>query len=134
MRVLLAAATAVLLAGCQAATTSQTAQSGAASVAPAPLPQPAPSVAATAEAGGSTGMMPAAAKAWIECGLREYYTAPQPITAQAAIGRCETEGRRYVDVYFAEYGFRARFKNQSYLTLSRRAAEDLSAIIREGAA
>ncbi|MEO1329625.1 MAG: hypothetical protein AAFW46_08185 [Pseudomonadota bacterium] len=116
-----AAAAVVVLAGCQASTTS--------SAAAPPLVQPSAQVAAAAAAGGSRGLMPEAARLWIECGLREYYTAPAPISPRAAIDRCPAEGRRYIDVYFAEYNLRAKWKRSSLVELSATAADELAAIV-----
>lgn len=124
MRILMIAAAALAVAGCQSRTTSN-------APAPAPLSAPSAPVAAAAAQGGARGLMPAAARAWIECGLRQYYTAATPITAADAIDQCETEGRRYIDVYFAEYGFPSRIKNRNYPKLARQAARDLDALIKE---
>lgn len=113
----------VALSGCQAVVPS-----GNSAALPALAP-PSVDVAAAAAAGGSTGMMPAAAKAWIECGLRAYYTAATPITAYDSIEQCRAEGRRYQDIYFAEYGYPASGKARYYIVIERRAASELSAII-----
>lgn len=123
MRLSLATAALVVLAGCQAATLSEP------SASLAPLTPPSTEVATAAAEGGATGMMPAAARAWIECGLREYYTAATPITPERAIALCNAEGRRYQDIYFSEYGYASSNKARFYSAIERQAATELAAII-----
>lgn len=131
---LVAAVAAGLLAGCQSAPSGGGAAAGGAS--PASLaedrePVVAPSTTDLSRVEPTTPARTAKAQAYMECGLRAYYTAPRAISVEDAVDSCHAAMKDYQKVYFLEFGYDLTRTQTSDRTLRRRAIRELRARVQE---
>lgn len=124
MKMLATAALAAFLCGCASAPSVQLA-TGSVS---------APSAGDLSDIEGVTPEMEAAAQAYLECGLKAYYTAETPISVDDAHAACTGALRAYRAAYFASFGFGASSNPAFRRNVTPRAKQELAAAISKAGA